>query len=143
MKTIRIKASYTPPDRRLEVNNNERVVRITIRNSETDFAKIVIPYLTFFVLATRLKEYVNKYENICISLPTNFLLKELLTSNKGISPAIKSLPTKFVENEFNEVDNKVDNEETEKTQSTINDSDKFIGGSEMDNIDIPALESKK
>ena len=127
----------------LEVNNNDRVVRITIRNSETDFAKIVIPYLTFFVLATRLKEYVNQYEHICISLPTNFLLKELLISNRNISPAIKSLPTKFVENEFVDHDVKVNNEEVEKTQSTINDLDKFIGGSEMYNIDLPALESKK
>jgi len=126
-----------------EVNNGGRVVRITIINSETDFAKIVIPYMTFFVLATRLKEYVNNYEHICLSLPTNFLLKELLTSNKGISPAIKSLPTKFVENEFVETDNKDDNVEVEKTQTTINDLDKFIGGSEMDNVDLPALESKK
>lgn len=127
----------------LEVNNNERVVRITIRNSETDFAKIVIPYLTFFVMTNRLKEYVKRYENICLSLPNNFLLKELLLSNRRISPAIKSLPSKFMENESSEPEVEVNNEEVKNTEMTINDLDTFIGGSEMNNVDIPDLNSKK
>lgn len=126
-----------------ETNNNERVVRITIRNSETDFAKIVIPYFTFFVISTRLKEYVNRYENICLSLPNNFLLRELLNSNRNIGPAIKSLPTKFVEQEISAPEKEVDKKEIQQTQTTIDDLDKFIGGSDMGNVNLPDLQSEK
>lgn len=136
----------------LDQNSNEQVVRITLRSNESDFTKIIITFNLFKVFSFRLKYFVENYDKFCISIPNTFLQKEILNTNKQILSSLNILPSKLVDfsntspvltsNPQEEIDNKI-KENVEVSETTIEDLDKFIGGSEMTNIkDIPELENK-
>lgn len=131
----------------LEQNNNEQVVRIILRSNESDFVKIIIPFDLFQVLSFRLKYFVENYDNLCLSTPNIFLQKEILNTNNQILSSLNKLPSKLLDFSNNSsskeeliIDNEV-KENIEISENTIEELDKFIGGSEMENIkDMPELE---
>jgi hypothetical protein len=121
-----------------DVRTQETIMRLTIRNSDSDFTKVMININVLNVLIHRLKDFIEKYTLYCISLPNNCLLAELTSFIKGsiLSMKEKSFIPQFPP--FN-ISNPTCNEEIKKTETTISDLDKFIGGSEMTNINIPDL----
>jgi len=118
-----------------DVRTTETIMRITIRNSDSDFTKVIININLFIVLIHRLKDFIEKHTMYCISLSNNCLLSELTNFVKSsfLSMREKSffsnLPMTHQEH----------TPEIKQAESTLNDLDKFIGGSEMTNISIPDL----
>lgn len=115
----------------------ENIVRILIRNSDSDFTKVIVSYFLFGVIIQRLKDFIEKYALYCVNIPNTFLLSE-------ISKFIKTSVFSFKEKSFVPSDAKfppfnISNNETKQTESTLEDLDKFIGGSEMINVVVPEL----
>ena len=125
-------------------SSGERAVRIIIRNNESDFTKIVISFQLFSIFAMRLKNFVANYERYCIDLPNSFLMKKILETNSELLTSIKRIPSQIVnsdqEIEVRDKYEKVDEEEVLRGEDTIEELDKYIGGSEMLNIKVPDLD---
>lgn len=122
-----------------DVRTQEIIMRITIRNSDSDFTKVMININVFNVLVHRIKDFIEKYTLYCISLPNNCLLSELTNFVKSsfLSMKEKSFIPQF--SPFNISTNQESTPEIKQTELTISDLDKFIGGTEMTNIVIPDL----
>jgi len=135
-----------------ESNSNEQVVRITIKSNETDFTKIIINFQLFYVIASRLKMFVNNYDTYCINLANLFLSRELLNVNKTLSGEIKNIPSQImsyssdtVHGARSEINKSVDIEESKvlETGNLIDDLDKFLGGQDMVNIEVSEIKEDK
>lgn len=126
-----------------DVRTQEILMRITIRNSDSDFTKVMININVLNVLVHRIKDFIEKYTLYCISLPNNCLLSELTNFVKTsfLSMKEKSFVPQFPPYNFPafNITSQESTPEIKQTESTISDLDKFIGGSEMTNIVIPDL----
>jgi hypothetical protein len=122
----------------LDNRSQERIVRISIRNNDSDFTKVIVSYFMFGVFIQRLKDFIEKYTLSCINLPNTFLLTEISNFIKSsfLSMKEKTLVSNFPP--FN-IQSKEETPEVKQTASTIEDLDKFIGGNEMTNIVVPEL----
>ena len=125
--------------------SNERVVRMTLRSNESDFAKIIITFDMFVVFARRVKSFVDNYEQFCISILNNFMQKEILATNRGIISSLNTLPSKITPGGFIVEDTikRVDNSEIQKAESTTQELDKFLDNTDIKISEIQDVENKK
>lgn len=113
-------------------NLNERVVVISIINSESDFSKVIIPYLVFnsFYVGI-LKNYISDFLNLSLNLSTRSLLTDLLEQNKMIRNSLTILPSTII----NMKDDCQQIDKNEQIEHVMEDLDKFLG-KDMENIKI-------
>lgn len=126
-----------------EDQNNNRVVEIILRSSSTDFTKIIIPIDLFSVLAHRLKNFVNEYDQICYRLLMKNIDGEYGQIIRQLPGLIKGISSQIVPGQI--IDGgAVDPEPSEPAPSehTIAELDTFLGP-DMKNVDVPELKSKQ
>lgn len=133
--------------------SGDRVVIISVIHSNSDFAKVIVPYAIFCSFAIGiLKYFVNDFVNISFNFSTRNLLTELLEQNKMIKNGIQVLPSMLIESyerggklesssETSIVQPPNDIPVNTQMESTLEDFDKFLG-KDMENIDLPDLKSK-
>jgi hypothetical protein len=129
----------------LETSSQERVVIIELTSNESDTTKIIIPLKpTFQSMLRRLRKFVENYDTLCINLLNQSInneqvqiIQQLPSLIKGISSQI-SIPDSILDSRAAEP--AYDHEP--KTESTIEDLDKFLGD-DMSNIKIPEIEEDK
>ncbi len=123
--------------------NDNAVVQIILRSSSTDFTKIIIPIDVFSVLAHRLKNFVNNFDQLCYQLlmknidgEYGEIIRQLPGLIKGVSSQI--IPGQIIDRGV------VESEAVEEAPSeqTIAELDSFLGTG-MENINISELESKQ
>jgi len=128
-------------------NMGDRVVVISVIHSNSDFAKVIVPYSVFSAFSIGiLKYFISDFVNISFSFSSRNLLTEILEQNKMIKNGIMILPSNLVNNPLLTNNSIIDNNETideipNPISETIDDFDKFLG-KDMENINIPDLESK-
>lgn len=118
--------------------NNNNVVKITIRNNETDFADVIISERLFKVISRIVSQFTANYITISDSLVlrsisyqlTKFdqLTREVKGIQSRIEGAVAMPPSETVV---------IDN--TPQVETTIDELDKFLGDG-MKNIEIPKIE---
>jgi len=123
--------------------NQIPVVEMLLISSSTDFTKIIVPTDIFSVLAHRLKNFVNNFDQLCYQLLMNNINGEYGEIIRQLPGLIKGISSQIITSEIPD-SGAANPEPVEKVSSeqTIEDLDKFIGGSNMNNIDVPELESK-
>jgi len=117
------------------------LVKITLLSNSSDFTVIIIPlFPTFMFLGRIIKDFSNNYFNICENMfyqamnsKQNEIILQLPSLLKGI--------INQVEMPIERQDPHIDTAEIEKTEVTINDLDKFIGGNEMSNVKVPEIDN--
>ncbi|MCK5613106.1 hypothetical protein KAR91_65135, partial [Candidatus Pacearchaeota archaeon] len=72
-RTIQLIVEFT------KAQNDDYVVRLTIKSGETDTTNILIPADIFQLFANRLKFYVEKYDQLCADLFIKAVDGELIT----------------------------------------------------------------
>ena len=123
----------------------DRVVTISVIHSNSDFAKVVVPYNVFISFYVGiLKYFINEYVNISFAFSTRNLLTELLEQNKMIRNGIQILPSMLIEGKSNIISHEIIS--GSKVEETVGsdlseDLDKFLG-KDMENIKVPELDSK-
>jgi len=131
---------------KVEKNNNERIVIIELRSSESDYTRIIVPLkIVFEGIATITRLFTETYMELCnklliqsINNKTTEIINQLPNLIKGISGQIVSkIPAR--EDEDN-VPEGIE-EEAKKTEATIADLDKFMV-EEKDKIIVPELEQE-
>lgn len=132
---------------------NERVVSISIVHSNSDFAKVVVPFNTFQAFYVGiLKTFVSDYVNISLAFTNRNLLTEVLEQNKMIKNGIQILPTSLIEGKSDSFGNIksfdqqlketiIESINTDQIEATTEDFNKFLGN-DMENIKVPDLENK-
>jgi len=123
---------------------NEKVVRITFRSNESDFTKIIITFNLFVIFARRLKAFVDNYDHFSISIPNNFIQKELLNVNKIMLSTLSSLPSSIAAApNTGAVSEEVPIEEVQKAEATIEELDTFMSNQDIEVPEIEIVETKK
>jgi len=118
-----------------DIRTSESIVRLSIRNNDSDFTKVIVSYFMFGVFVQRLKDFIEKYTLNCINLPNTFLLSEIFNF---IKTSVFSFKEKsFIQSQA--VQQEPQTPDVAQTASTIEDLDKFIGGSEMTKVNVPEL----
>lgn len=135
----------------IKINNGDEVVSISIIHSNSDFAKVVVPYSVFFSFSVGiLKYFVNEYVKISFMFTNRNLLTQILEENKQIKNGIITLPSSLVYSgdSVRGVSPQValesveeDFENSNNISETMNDFDNFLG-KDMENIKVPDLENK-
>lgn len=132
---------------------NERVVSISIVHSNSDFAKVVVPFNTFQAFYVGiLKTFVSDYVNISLAFTNRNLLTEVLEQSKMIKNGIQILPTSLIEGKSDSFSNiksfdqqlketNIESINTDQIEETTEDFNKFLGN-DMENIKVPDLENK-
>ena len=124
---------------------NERVVSISVIHSNSDFAKVVVPFNTFQAFYVGiLKTFVSEYVNISLDFTNRNLLTELLEQSKMIKNGIQILPTSLIEGKENiklTQDEFTKDFNIEQIEAATEDFNKFLGN-DMENIKVPDLENK-
>ena len=130
-------------------SNGERVVTISIYRNDSDFGDIIIPFQIFEVVAFIIKVFVENYFSINANLRRDFLLAESLKNSRNIAGSIRNIPNQIlnVSNIQNIQEENIEIELSEVKENTPEDTisqlDKFIGGSELENIkdiEVPDLD---
>ncbi|MHA1801183.1 MAG: hypothetical protein ACTSWJ_05540 [Candidatus Heimdallarchaeaceae archaeon] len=122
---------------------NERLVRIELLSNETDYTKVIMEANDFYTIAQCIKGFSENYFTICKDLFVKSIDSSVL---REIPEAVRTIPSYVLSNTTplncppasEEVV-----EEAKKTEASIEDLDKFIGGSNMDNVFIPEIDVKK
>jgi len=134
---------------KIDSNNNERIVVIELKGSETDFTKIIVPLeIIFEGIATCIRLFIETYMDLCNKLlvqsiqnESTQIIHQLPNLIKGISSQIVSQIPAQDEADENLVSAEIV-KESMKTEATIADLDKFIG-EDMKNISVPELEKEE
>ena len=119
------------------------LAKFTLLSNSSDFTIIVIPLFPTFMLFGRIvKDFSNNYFNICenifyktIDSGQKEIILQLPTLLKGMSKQVE-MP---VELELPILDREV----IEKTETSINDLDDFIGGNDMNKVTVPEIDGGK
>jgi len=123
--------------------NQIPVVELLLISSSTDFTKIIIPIEVFSVLAHRLKNFVNNYDQLCYQLLMKNIDGEYGDIIRQLPGLIKGISSQIISSEI--PDSGATNSEpidNVPAEQTIADFDKFLGTG-MKNIDVPELKSKQ
>jgi len=134
---------------KINSTNDERIVAIELRGSETDFTKIIVPLeVVFEGIANCVRLFTDTYMDLCHKLliqsiqnETTQIIHQLPNLIKGISSQIISQIPEHDEANGDCVSEKIV-EEAIRTESTIADLDKFMGDG-MKNISVPELEKEE
>ena len=119
------------------------LAKITLLSNSTDFTIIVIPlFPTFMLFGRTIKDFSNNYFNIC----ENIFYKTIDSTQKEVIlqlPALLKGMSRQVEMPI-ELDLPIlDKEVIEKTETSIEDLDKFIGGNDMSKVTVPEIDDNK
>ena len=122
----------------------EKVIKLTIKHGDTDFTKVILPTDVFQVVANTTKYYVDKYYDICIRQYQTALQGETTEILQQLPSLIKQMPSHIIP--VNYMDNTgaaaPPEEMVKETEMTIADLDTFVG-SDMKNIKVPELEMEQ
>jgi hypothetical protein len=120
------------------------VVKMSIRHSDTDFTVVIMPIDVFQIFANRLKFFVEKYDNFCLSQYQAALQGELTEVLLQLPGLIKGMPSQILSTNYIDSGGAVPEEKNvQETEVTIADLDDFLGGEDMKNIEVKELEEKK
>jgi hypothetical protein len=123
--------------------NGDLVVKMTIRHSETDFTVVIVSADVFQIFANRLKYFVEKYDQICLSQYQASLQGELTEVLLQLPNLIKGMPSQILSTNYIDSRGAPEEQKVKETEATIADLDNFLGGEEMKNIEVKELEEKK
>jgi len=137
----------------VERNNNDSVVEIRLITSETDFTKIIIPMKVFSIVIKSLQHFSENYFDLCNQLLIQSIQAKPLEIIQQLPGLIKGISSQIVsvENSSNEtyLDSgesssvpKEDQENAQKTKSTIDDLENFLG-EDLENIKISEIEEEE
>ena len=122
-------------------NSNERLVRIELLSNETDYTKIIMEMNDFYSIAQCIKSFSENYFNICQDL---FIKSIDAHSIREIPEVVRNIPSYVLSNSKKD-DVPVSNEivkEAKKTEETIEDLDKYLGGNDLSNVFVPEIDVK-
>lgn len=121
--------------------NDDYVVRVTIKSGETDTTNILIPADVFQLFANILKFYVDKYCQLCSDLFIKAVDGELITLLQQLPTLIKQMPSQILP--ANYIDSSAPPEEAiKKTEINITNFEEMLGPN-MENIKVAELAEKK
>ncbi len=135
----------------VESNNNDSVVEIRLITSETDFTKIIIPIKVFSIIIKSLQHFSENYFDLCSQLLIQSIqakpleiIQQLPGLIKGISSQIVSVDNQsqetFLDSSAPVLEENKEN--AQKTKSTIDDLDNFLGEN-LENIKISEIEDEE
>lgn len=123
--------------------NNYPVVEMLLISSSTDFTKIIMPVDVFSVVAHRLKNFVNNYDELCYQLLMKNIdgeYREILMQLPGL---IKGISSQIITSEIPDSGAAISEPvETASADHSINELDKFLG-SDMENVTVPEIDNNK
>jgi len=123
--------------------SNDEVVEIILRSNSTDFTKIIIPIGIFSVLAHRLKNFVNNYDQICYQLLMKSIDGENSNIIKQLPGLIRGISSQIIPSQNPDARAAVPDPVTPvASEATIADFDKFLGQN-LENVKLPELESNQ
>jgi hypothetical protein len=123
--------------------NQLPVVEIILRSSSTDFTKIIIPIDVFSVLAHRLKNFVNNFDQLCYQLLMKNIDGEYGEIIRQLPGLIRGISSQIIPAQIPEA-GVVESEAGEEAPAaaTIAELDNFLGP-DLSNVNVPELESKQ
>ena len=123
--------------------NQLPIVEIVLRSSSTDFTKIIIPIDVFSVLAHRLKNFVNNFDQLCYQLLMKNIDGEYGEIMRQLPGLIRGISSQIIPGQILEA-GAVDQDPGEEAPvtETIAELDNFLGP-DLSNVKVPELESKQ
>lgn len=127
----------------LDQNSNERLVKIELLSNETDYTKVIMEMQEFYTIAKCIKSFSDNYFTICRDLFVKSIDSSVL---REIPESVRNLPSHMISNNsstnFPPASEEVV-EEAKITEETIEDLDKYLGGSELTNVFVPEIDVKQ
>jgi len=133
-------------------NTNEKCVIIRIIYNESNFTNVILPLSEFLVVYYLLQNFEKTYFERTTELKNQAIFIEQFRILQNIENSIKTLPSLMIDfSEKNNIKNYIPSKESFESvmnkaeeiidsSNTLDELDKFIGGSDMKNIEIPGIE---
>ena len=123
-----------------EAREKEKVVKMTIKQGDSDFTKVIVPIDVFQIVANATKYFVEKYHDICMRQYEVALQGETTEILQQLPSLIKQMPSQIIPANYPD-SSAPDEEVVKETEVSISDLDKFIGA-DMKNINVPELKKE-
>ncbi len=123
-------------------SNEDLLTRVMIKTGEVDTISVLTPVEVFQLVANRLKFFIDKYDQICLTQYQAALQGETTSILLQLPGLIKQMPSQILPANYLDSGAPPPEASVKETEMTIEDLDQFVG-KDMKNIEVKELGEKK